>query len=150
MPKKNATPRKLSQAAEDTLRRIVSYAFSTPLDRVLYWGGKLGLFDPNDQFEAHHRVGLYLVAEHGYSAYEAGELDLYQIADILEADYKKRHAADVPNPSTPMSKREAAKCIGTTRKKLSAMMDNKSVRFRQLTRQTFVFSRDDLPKLPAD
>lgn len=54
---------------------------------------------------------------------------------------------DFPNPSRPMSKKEAASLFDTSSKKLTTMMNNKAVRFRTVNRQSFIFCSDDLPPI---
>jgi len=56
-----------------------------------------------------------------------------------------------PNPSAPMSKKDAADAWGggMTVKKLSGLMESKKVRYVELNRETFVFCRDDIPNLPT-
>lgn len=57
---------------------------------------------------------------------------------------------DFPNPSAPISKKDAADAWGgdMTVKKLTELMTSGKVRFRQLSRQMFIFCRDDVPNLP--
>lgn len=55
-----------------------------------------------------------------------------------------------PNPSAPMSKKDAADAWGGSMqvRKLTELMQSGKVRYSQLTRQQFIFSRDDIPNLP--
>jgi hypothetical protein len=54
------------------------------------------------------------------------------------------------NPSAPLSKKNTADAWGgdMTVKKLSKLMNSGKVKFVKLTRETFVFCRDDIPNLP--
>jgi len=56
-----------------------------------------------------------------------------------------------PNPSAPMSKKDAADAWGggMTVKKLGGLMGSKRVRYVELNRETFVFCCDDIPNLPT-
>lgn len=53
---------------------------------------------------------------------------------------------DFPNPSHPMTKKEAAGLLGITSKKLTSVMNSGGVRFKRVNRQTFIFCSDDLPQ----
>lgn len=59
-------------------------------------------------------------------------------------------ASYFPNPSAPMTKKDTADAWGgsMTARKLTDLMENGQVRYRQLSRQRFIFSRDDIPNLP--
>jgi len=54
---------------------------------------------------------------------------------------------DFPNPSQPMSKKNAADGWGgdMTEKKLTALMASGKVRYKELNRETFIFCLDDMP-----
>ncbi len=58
--------------------------------------------------------------------------------------------ADVPNPSAPLSKKEAAAAWGgsMTVKKLTMLMKSGKIKYKELDRQTFIFCRDQIPNLP--
>jgi len=62
-------------------------------------------------------------------------------------DLDQAAAEDFPNPSAPMSKKNAADAWGgeMTEKKLTNLMKRHRVRFRELNRETFIFCLDDMP-----
>ena len=59
-------------------------------------------------------------------------------------------SSDFPNPSAPMTKKDAADAWGgaMTVKKLTELMKNGTVRYKQLSREKWIFCRDDVPNLP--
>lgn len=76
-------------------------------------------------------------------------------ADLTEDDPDDQSSSSptipLPNPSTPLTIKRAAEHWGgdMTFRKLRGLMDSGKVRFHKINRQTFIFSRDDIPKLPV-
>ena len=56
---------------------------------------------------------------------------------------------NLPNPSAPLTQKEAAAYAGMRPRMLARTMAAGAVRHRQLNRQLFIFCLDDLAGLPA-
>lgn len=59
---------------------------------------------------------------------------------------------DVPDPSSPLSVKEAAGFWGGSmnQRKLARLMKTGRVRYAEINRQLFTFSRNDIPNLPPE
>lgn len=70
----------------ETVRKIGSKLFATPLARVVWWWEELF---PDKPFSTHNLIN-YLCAKHDYTTYEANKLSSDEIAEILRRDVEER------------------------------------------------------------
>lgn len=74
----------------------------------------------------------------------------YGVAGLTQLIDFKDPAVPFPNPSAPISKKEAADAWGgsMTTKVLNRAIETGELRAKRITRQRWIFCRDDAPKLP--
>lgn len=83
-----------SRKVSDGMDRIVDRVAGTPLAQVTYYARKLGIpgIDAKATSELLEAVVGFLAAECGHSRYDAMHMPLPEMADLLQASYRKLYA----------------------------------------------------------